>query len=309
MVSGEILALGIALAFVFGWNNSSFLVGNGAGSGSLTLREALVVSSVGLFLGVVLEGPQMLKSLGGSITPAAGVGVAEAALAVSLVLTLGLSLAKLPVSFSMAMVGAFAGAALASSLPLNGLRLEEIVGFWFLAPLLAAVLAGGFYALMRWRAPGLSLLALDTASRYGVIMTSLVIAYVLGANNIGLIYGTVLNGGPSSYAQLVLLVLSAILGMLALGRSGVSGTVGDRLLALSPFGVIATFLSSAVLIWLGTQFAIPVSISQCLLGGMFGAAFTNHVSAVNGRLALESIALWVVVPVAAFALGFALVYL
>ena len=76
--------------------------------------------------------------------------------------------------------------------------------------------------------------------------------------------------------------------MVALGRGGISGTIGDRLLALSPFGVIATFLSSAVLIWVGTQFAIPISISQCLIGGMFGAAFTKHVSAINTRLAVES---------------------
>jgi PiT family inorganic phosphate transporter len=300
MVSVQIFALGAALAFVFGWNNSSFLIGNGAGSGSLTLREALIVSSVGLFLGVVLEGPQMLKSLGGSITPAAPIEVAEAALAVSLLLTVGLSLAKLPVSFSMAMVGAFSGAALAASLKLNGARLEEIVGFWFLAPLLAAALAYALYALILRGAPRLSLLAVDGASRYGVILTSLVIAYVLGANNIGLIYGTMVNGGETSDVQLVTIVLFAIL---------VSQTVGDRLLALSPFGVIATFVSSAVLIWLGTQLAIPVSISQCLLGGMFGAALTNHISAINGRVALRSVASWLVVPVAALALGFALIYL
>ncbi len=308
MASEDILALGAALAFVFGWNNSSFLIGNGEGSGSLTLREALLVSSAGLLLGVLLEGTQMLKSLSGSITPAAGTQVAEVALVVSLALTVGLSLAKLPVSFSMAVVGAFAGAAYASSLPLNGPRLEEMVGFWFLAPLLTAVVAYALYRSILALAPRLSLLALDGASRYGVIVTSLIIAYVLGANNIGLIYGTVVNGGKSFEWQLVLVTLFAILGMLVLGRTGVSGTVGDKLLALSPFGVIATFLGSAVLIWLGTQLAIPVSISQCLLGGMFGAAFAKQISVVNGRVALESIGGWVVVPVAAFALGFLLVY-
>ncbi len=61
MASDVVLALGVVLAFVFGWNNSSFLIGNGEGSGSLTLREALIVSSVGLLLGVVLEGSQMLE--------------------------------------------------------------------------------------------------------------------------------------------------------------------------------------------------------------------------------------------------------
>lgn len=304
MVSAAALALGATLAFVFGWNNSSYLIGNGEGSGSLSVREALIVSSAGLVLGVALEGPKMLDSLNGSITSGAGSQVAVVALAVSLLLTVILSIAKLPVSFSMAMVGAFAGAASGASLNLNAPRLEEIIGFWFLAPLLAALLALIFYRVTLATVPRLSLLALDGASRYGVILTSLAIAYVLGANNIGLIYGAMINGGPASRPEMILLVVIAIAGMVALGRGGVSGTVGDRLLALSPFGVIATFLGSAVLIWLGTQLAIPVSISQCLLGGMLGAALTRQFSVVNGRLAVESVASWVAVPVAAFVLGF-----
>ena len=307
MASEALLALGVVLAFVFGWNNSSFLIGNGEGSGSLTLREALIVSSVGLLLGVAFEGSQMLRSLSGSVTPVAGDQVVLIALVVSLSMTIVLSTLKLPVSFSMAIVGAFAGAAYGSSLPLNGARLEDIAAFWFLPPILAAVLAYAFYRVIVRSASRLSLLAVDGVSRYGVILTTLIIAYVLGANNIGLIYGMTLNGSPASQALPLVLVVVAIVGMVALGRGGISGTIGDRLLGLSPFGVVATFLASAVLIWTGTQLAIPISISQCLLGGMFGAAFTKQTSAINTRLASESIAMWVVVPVGAFLLGFLLV--
>jgi phosphate/sulfate permease len=78
---------------------------------------------------------------------------------------------------------------------------------------------------------------------------------------------------------------------------------------LSPLGVVATFLSSAVLIWLGTQLTIPISISQCLIGGMFGAAFTKQISGINSRLAAESMASWLAVPVGAFLLALLLVQL
>jgi hypothetical protein len=196
MASEALLALGVVLAFVFGWNNSSFLIGNGEGSGSLTLREALIVSSAGLLLGVALEGSQMLRSLSGSVTPVAGDQVVLIALVVSLSMTIVLSTLKLPVSFSMAIVGAFAGAAYGSSLPLNGARLEDIATFWFLSPILAAVLAYAFYRVIVRSASRLSLLAVDGVSRYGVILTTLIIAYVLGANNIGLIYGMTLKRLP-----------------------------------------------------------------------------------------------------------------
>jgi phosphate/sulfate permease len=267
------------------------------------------VASAGLLLGVVLEGSQLLKSLSGSLTPVAGSQVVLVALVVSLGMTVLLSAVKLPISFSMAMVGAFAGAVYGSSLPLSGARLEEITTFWFLSPILAAILAYVFYRIIVRSASRLSLLALDGASRYGVIFTSLIIAYVLGGNNIGLIYGVALNGSPTSELFLVLLVLATIVGMVALGRGAVAGTIGDRLLGLSPLGVVATFLSSAVLIWLGTQLTIPISISQCLMGGMFGAAFTKQVSVVNARLATESIASWVAVPVGAFLVAWLLILL
>ncbi len=309
MVSDIVLAFGVVLTFVFGWNNSALFIGNGEGSGALTQREALTLTSAGLFLGVVLEGSRMLKSLAGSITPAVGDTVVLVALGVSFSMTIALSLAKIPCSFSMAIVGAFAGAAFGSSLALNEARLEEIATFWFLSPVLAALLAYAFYTSARWFAAGLSLVAVDGLSRYAIILTTLAIAYVLGANNVGLIYGVTLNGGVPSEAIALLLVAVAIAGMLILGRGGISGTVGDRLLGLSPLGVVSTFVSSAVLIWLGTQFAIPISISQCLMGGMFGAALTKHVSVVNTRLAVENIGSWVAVPAGAFLLALLLVRL
>jgi phosphate/sulfate permease len=309
MVEEAVLALGVVLTFVFGWNNSSFLIGNSEGSGSLTPREAILVASSGLLLGVLIEGSGMLKSLAGSITPEVGGQVVLVALGVSIAMTVACSLVKLPCSFSMAIVGGFAGAALGSSLALNGLRLSQIVGFWFLSPILAAVFAFGFYNIILRTASRMSLIAVDGASRYGVIITSLAIAYTLGANNIGLIYGVTLNGSSPSEYLVLGLVAVAIIGMVALGRGGVSGTVGDKLLSLSPLGVVATFLSSSVLIWLGTQFAIPISISQCLLGGMFGAALTKHVSVVNTRLAVENVGSWLVVPLGAFFLALLLVRL
>ena len=234
----------------------------------------------------------MLSSLSGSVTPVAGDQVVLIALVVSISMTIVLSALKLPVSFSMAIVGAFAGAAYGSSLPLNVPRLEDIVAFWFLSPILAAVLAYAFYRIILSPPPGSACSRSTGRAGTAVILTSLIIAYVLGANNIGLIYGMSLNGSPASQTLPLLLVVVSIVGMVALGRGGISGTVGDRLLGLSPFGVVATFLASAVLIWTGTQLAIPISISQCLLGGMFGAAFTKQISAINTRLATESIAMW-----------------
>ena len=131
-------------------------------------------------------------------------------------------------------------------------------------------------------------------------------AYVLGANNIGLIYGSTVvssSNGQADLEVILLLVLAGIFGMITLGRSALGGVMGDRMLTLSPQGVFAAFISSALVVWVGTQYGLPVSISQCLLGGMIGAALSRSISAVNVRLVSETLSLWVVAPVVAFALS------
>lgn len=304
-----LLGLAAALSFVFGWNNSSFLIGNLRGAGSLSFRAALIVSITGLVLGVYLEGSKMASSLVGSLTPTASLSILTATLLVSLVLTLALTLVKLPVSFSMIVVGAFLGASSSSALPVNVGRSTQVVGFWFAAPVLAAVITFAIYTSTTRFVARFGLLTVDSLNRAGAVTSALAVSYTLGANNIGLIYGT--TGGASSgpltpSTMLLILTLATIAGVVILGRSALGGTIGDRMLSLSPQGVSACFIASSLVVWAGTQLALPVSISQCLLGGMLGAAYTKQVTVLNRRLVGETLSLWVVAPVAAFVLAYML---
>ncbi len=307
----ETVALLLAgiLTFVFGWNNSAILIGNERGSGTLSGRESTIICSIGIILGVALEGSKMRGSLGGTITGQATDAVVLATLVVSIVLTMGLTLAAIPVSFSNTMVGAFAGAAFASSFVLRVGDLATIIVFWGAAPLATMGLTFLAYRLIARGTSSWSLLSVDAFNRAGVGAVSLALAYVLGANNVGLIYGTALatTGGQSSLPLVLALAASAIVGIALFGRGNVAGTVGDRLLSLSPQGVLAAFSGSIVMMWVATQLSIPISVSQCLLGGMFGAAFTKKIAIVNRRLSLEVVSSWVVIPLAAFALAAVLV--
>jgi len=302
------------LTFVFGWNNSSILIGNERGSGTLSGREAVILCSVGIILGVALEGSKMRGSLGGTITGQATDVVVVTTLVISTLLTLGLTVLAIPVSFSNTMVGAFAGAAFASSLALRVGDLLTILAFWGAAPLATMAVTFLAYRVIERGTSSWSLLSVDAFNRAGVGVVSLALAYVLSANNIGLIYGTAFgtgSGHPSSLGGSLPVVLalaaSAIVAMVIFGRGNVAGTVGDRLLSLSPQGVLAAFSGTIVMMWVATQLGIPISVSQCLIGGMFGAAFTKKIAIVNRRLSLEVVASWVVVSLAAFALAAILV--
>ncbi len=256
--------------------------------------------------GVILEGPKMSRSLDGTLAPVATLGGLGVTLVASVVVTLAFTLTRIPVSFSAAMVGAFLGATYASDLPVNLGQAGLIISFWFLSPLLTGILAYGMYNFTVRVVSNFGILTADSLNRAGVIVASLAVSYSLGANNIGLIYGTA-NGTVrelEDVSTLVGLTLLAVLGTAWLGRGGVTETVGDRMLALSPQGVLTVFISSALVVWLGTQFAIPVSIGQCVVGGMFGAAYAKSVAVLNKRLFLETASGWVIVPVAGFLLAY-----
>jgi phosphate/sulfate permease len=303
-----LLALTVVLSFVFGWNNSSLLIGNVRGSGTLSHGTILALAVVGLLLGSILEGPKMAGSLVGSIAPTASVSALIATVLTSLALTLAMTLLDLPVSFSMVMVGAFIGATLASALVPNAVRSLMVIAFWFVAPLGTALLTYVIYKGTKGLVSGLGILAVDSVNRSGALVSAFAVSYTLGANNIGMFFGG-LGSTASSMAQgevFGLLALSAVVGVVLLGRDSLGGVVGDRMLALSPQGVFSAFVASSVLVWAGTQLALPVSITQCLIGGMLGAAFTRHVSIVNTRLVAETVSLWVVAPVVALGLSFLL---
>jgi phosphate/sulfate permease len=218
-----------------------------------------------------------------------------------------LTVGRIPVTFSATMVGAFAGAAVATSAAVRVGDLSTIVAFWAIAPVATMAVTFLSYRVIERATANLSLLSMDAFNRAGVGLVSVALAYVLGANNIGMIYGTSFVGSEPGAAQsvttLLALALVAVVAMGLFGRGRVAGTVGDRLLSLSPQGVLAAFSGTIIMMWVATQLAIPVSVTQCLVGGMFGAAFTKRIAIINQRLALEVVASWMVIPLAAFFLA------
>jgi len=301
-----LVGLAALLSFLFGWNNSSLLIGNLRGSGSTSFTATVLISVGGLLVGTLLEGSKMVGSLAGSIAPTTTSSVMLATLLVSIVLTAGLTLADLPVSFSMIMVGAFMGATLSAALSLNIGHSGLVIAFWFVAPVATALITAAVYSTVTRLVQGIGLIAVDSLNRTGAVISGLAVSYTLGANNIGLFYGASLAGQPVNMGIMLGLVLVAAVGVVTFGRNSLGGVIGDKMLALSPQGVFAAFVSSSLVVWAGTQFALPVSISQCLLGGMLGAAYSRAISAVNGRLVAETLALWVVAPLVAAGLAFIL---
>lgn len=307
-----LVGLAAVLTFLFGWNNSSFLIGNLRGAGSLSFAAAIILSVLGLLVGALLEGSKMAATLAGSLALSTTYSVLLAVMIVSISLAFVLTLLDLPVSFSMIMVGAFLGATYAAGIPINLGRSSEVIGFWFLAPLATALITFGIYESTTSFASRFGILAVDSMNRAGAVVSGLAVSYTLGANNLGLFYaatGILAASAPVDYTVVLILIIAGTVGIVALGRTALGGTMGDKMLTLSPQGVFSAFVASSIVVWVGTQFAFPVSISQCLLGGMLGAAYSRIVSVVNRRLVGDTLSLWVAAPLVAFTSSYLLVSL
>jgi len=308
MDEAPLVPLAILLGLLFGWNNGSLLFGNLRGSGATSLATAFFISAVGMILGVTLEGSKMFSGLAGSLAGSTTESILLTTLIVSVAFTLVLTILSLPVSFSMVMVAAFLGATISSSITVSLSRSAEIILFWFLAPLIAALLTFVLYDFTTNFFSRFGFVKVDLFNRAGSAIAAILVSYTLGANNIGLIYGgTLVMGNSIQVVVIMAITFAAVIGMAISTRSSVSGTIGDKMLSLSPQGVFVAFGASAAVVWVGTQFAIPLSISQCLLGGMLGAAYTKAIAVFNQRLVIETTSVWVVAPVISFFVGYLLV--
>ncbi len=310
MLPIDILLLAVILSFVFGWNNGSFLIGNLRSSGSVTVGAAVLVSGVGLLVGALIEGPKMTASLVGSLAPSSSYTVILASLGASLLLLLILSVAGRPMSLSMTLVGAFLGATSGARIAISAPRTALVVGFWFLAPVATAVLTFLIYKFVRPLTFGQPLARVDLLNRIAIIASAFFVSYTLGANNLGLLQSSVIAGDSTASSDLlslsavaVAIALLAFLGAASFGRGAVAGTIGDRMLALPPQGVMTLFVSSSIIVWVGTQFALPISIAQCVLGGMFGASLAKRLAVMNTKLVFETVLSWFTIPLLAFILG------
>ncbi|MFQ5920436.1 MAG: inorganic phosphate transporter, partial [Nitrososphaerales archaeon] len=130
-------------------------------------------------------------------------------------------------------------------------------------------------------------------------------AYSLGANNLGLLYGVSLQDSAlSEMLLLVFLPVAAFLGVIKSGRT--SRFVSEGIVGHSPATIFSSLLVGAVLVWILTQAAIPVSLSQLLIGGLIGVNLYRKPKVYNKNALLLLVSSWVGVTALSFGAAYAL---
>ncbi|HXG65350.1 MAG TPA: inorganic phosphate transporter [Blastocatellia bacterium] len=213
----------------------------------------------------------------------------------------------LPSSSSHALVGGYAGAALAAYRSFDGLFIAagwiKTLTFIVLSPLVGMALGFGLMAAILWifrrRSPDrvdrifrkLQLLsaALFSLGHGGndAQKTMGIIAAVLVASNIN-------TNATNEVPLWVVLVCHAAIGLGTLsGGWRIVHTMGTRLTKLKPVGGFAAETAGAAAIFMSTYGGIPVSTTHTITGGIVGVGATKRLSAVRWGVAKTVVWAWV----------------
>jgi len=219
----------------------------------------------------------------------------------------------LPTSSSHALIGGYAGAAVAkagfAAIILSGWT--KTVIFIFLSPLIGLVagltLMTAILWIFRWTPPS----RVDRWFRRLQLISAAFFSLNHGANDaqktMGIIAGILFAAGyiQTFYVPfwVILLAHTAIgLGTLA-GGWRIIHTMGSKITKLQPVGGFAAETGAATALMVATLTGVPVSTTHAITGAIVGVGATRRLSAVRWGVAGQIVWAWVLTIPAAFTIG------
>jgi PiT family inorganic phosphate transporter len=290
------LVPGLALCVVLGANNLSTCLGMSMGARAIRYSEALLLASVGLLAGLFLEGHKLSGAITSGIAQTSNITFSSSVALSTLIIMALLTYRRLPISLSQVAVGAAVGAAFAQGTQINWTFTLIVIVSWLLTPVVGFTIAILLSLLSRRLTVRIkNIIAVNMFYGYLTVISGIYASYALGANTVGLIVG--LANMPASQHLLVSVAFgfATIVGMILFSR-GTTRSVAENIVGLSTSASFATQMGGAITVHGFTQFGIPVSVSQAVVGGIFGAALPRKIVVRNARLTREILLGWTVAP-------------
>ena len=223
----------------------------------------------------------------------------------------------LPTSSSHALIGGYAGAAVAKA----GFKAVLLSGwtktliFIVLAPLIGMTLGFGLMVAIFWVLKGMPPMRVDQWFRRLQLLSAAAYSLGHGANDaqktMGIIAGALFAGGYLATFYIPFWVVLAAHSAIALGTlSGgwrIIHTMGSKITKLQPVGGFAAETAGAISLFTATGLGVPVSTTHTITGAIIGVGSTRRLSAVRWGIAGRIVWAWIL-TIPASALVGALVY-
>jgi inorganic phosphate transporter, PiT family len=317
-----IILVALAFDFVNGFHDAANSIATVVATRVLSPRLAVLWASLFNFVAVF--------SVGTGVANTVGSGMIDLKFVTPLVILAGLVGAitwdlitwwfGLPSSSSHALIGGYAGAAMAHAANLRGLDRSFdvlIASAWIktllfivIAPLIGMALAYALMVVMFWTFRRANPGKMDPYFRKLQLVSSALLSFSHGANDAqktaGIITGVLLTSGKISKFEVPTWVIFAAYAAISLGTlSGgwrIVHTMGSRLTRLRPRSGVCAETAAALSILFATRLSLPISTTHVVAGSIAGVGAIQRMKAVRWGLATNIMWAWVLtIPASAVA--------
>jgi len=302
-----VLVVGVALVFDYinGFHDAANSIATVVSTRVLSPGKAVIWAAFFNFAAAFIVGTAVAKTVGSGMIDLSAVttSVILAGLIGAIVWDLITWYYGLPTSSSHALVGGYAGAAIAKAgvgalVPAGW---TKTLIFILLAPGIGFVLGFAFMVAILWICRGAAPSRVDRWFRRLQLVSAALYSLGHGANDaqktMGIIAGVLVTGGYLTEFEIPLWV--EIAAYTAISAGTLSGgwriihTMGSKITRLQPVGGFAAETAGAVSLFTATALGVPVSTTHTITGAIIGVGSTRRLSAVRWGVARRIVWAWV----------------
>jgi inorganic phosphate transporter, PiT family len=307
-----IILVALVFDFLNGFHDAANSIATVVSTRVLSPQKAVLWAAFFNFVAAFVMGTHVAKTLGS--------GMIDLSVATQEVILAGLIGAiawnlitwyyGIPVSSSHALIGGYAGAAVAKAGP--GAILwsgwTKTLVFIVLAPLMGAFLGFLLMVTVTWIFRRWHPFRLDQLFRRLQLVSAGLYSLGHGGNDaqktMGIITGLLVTAGRLPTFEVPLWVVLISHAAIALGTMfggwRIVKTMGTKITKLQPFGGFCAETSGAITLFVATRLGIPVSTTHTITGAIIGVGATRRFSAVKWGVAGGIVWAWVLtIPLAA----------
>jgi PiT family inorganic phosphate transporter len=307
-----LIAVALAFDFINGFHDAANSIATVVSTRVLSPGKAVIWASFFNFVAAFTFGTAVAKTVGSGLVDISIVtfSVIFAGLVGAIVWDLITWFYGLPTSSSHALIGGYAGAAVAKAglVAIIPAGWTKTLIFIVLAPLIGLVLGFVLMVLLLWIFQAFPPARVDRWFRKLQLVSAAAYSLGHGGNDaqktMGIIAGALFAGGYISTFKIDLWVILIAHAAIALGTlSGgwrIIHTMGSKITKLVPVGGFAAETAGAISLFTATHLGIPVSTTHTITGAIIGVGSIRRLSAVRWGIAGRIVWAWVLtIPAAA----------
>ncbi len=290
----------VLIAFSIGSNDTSNAFGICIGTGILAFRRAVYLLGIFVFIGGILQGKNVMKTVGRELV-SINLFILSTALLVSAFMIILANWKRLPVSSHQAIIGSLVGAGMALGASVRYDTLLRIVESWIISPIGSMALAMIVYSICEILFRRIPPFKVERILRTLLLLNGIIIAYNTGANELSTALGPIVYYGILTPIEAVAVgSLMLWLGAMCLSHRVIE-TVGRGITSLDPFSGFSAQFSAGMNVLIFTTLGMPVSTTYCIIGGIIGVGILKGVETVRFDLLKRVTLSWILTPLLSFA--------